>query len=232
MKALDFAAHVLFGIKENSYNSSKTVHYVEIFMWQTNTESESNGQIIKMTMSEAENRLRFSDFLRLLSDSADFRCYFNEQLSLVPFSAFRWETPGVTTASMNHYFECILLDSPELSRTPDVLAFSDYFASHGVDDVAVFPNLGNDAILIVPCPVAMDSAYGHIAAFLRNAPEKQRDSLWKSVGQAMTNRLSTQPVWLNTAGAGVAWLHVRLDSRPKYYGYITYKMPPKYKVFE
>jgi hypothetical protein len=136
------------------------------------------------------------------------------------FSVCQW-----TTASIDHHFECVLLDSPGLSRTPNVVAFSDYFTSHGVDDVAVFPNLGNDAILIVPCPVAMDSAYGHIAAFLRNAPEKQRDALWKSVGQTMTSRLSTQPVWLNTAGAGVAWLHVRLDSRPKYYGYITYKMP-------
>jgi hypothetical protein len=196
-------------------------------MWQTNTESESNGRIIKMTISEAENRLRFSDVLRLLSDSADFRRYFNEQLSSLPFSAFRWETLGVKMASLGRHFECVLLDSPELSRTSDVLAFSDYFASHGVDDVAVFPNFGNDAILIVPCPLAVDSAYGHIAAFLRNAPEKQRDALWKSVGQAMTNRLSTQPVWLNTAGAGVAWLHVRLDSRPKYYGYTTYKMPPQ-----
>ncbi len=31
------------------------------------------------------------------------------------------------------------------------------------------------------------------------------------------------PLWLSTAGGGVAWLHVRLDSRPKYYGYSPYK---------
>ncbi|MGI9175867.1 MAG: DUF6940 family protein [Rhodothermales bacterium] len=24
-------------------------------------------------------------------------------------------------------------------------------------------------------------------------------------------------MWLSTAGGGVSWLHVRLDSRPKYY---------------
>jgi hypothetical protein len=32
-----------------------------------------------------------------------------------------------------------------------------------------------------------------------------------------------KPVWLSTAGAGVSWLHVRLDDRPKYYGYRPYQ---------
>ena len=31
------------------------------------------------------------------------------------------------------------------------------------------------------------------------------------------------PVWVSTAGAGVSWLHVRLDDRPKYYGYQPYR---------
>jgi hypothetical protein len=31
------------------------------------------------------------------------------------------------------------------------------------------------------------------------------------------------PEWLSTAGAGVSWLHVRLDDRPKYYGYAPYR---------
>ncbi len=29
--------------------------------------------------------------------------------------------------------------------------------------------------------------------------------------------------WLNTEGGGVAWLHVRIDQRPKYYHYAPYK---------
>jgi hypothetical protein len=38
----------------------------------------------------------------------------------------------------------------------------------------------------------------------------------------MAARVSTTPVWLSTAGAGVAWLHVRLDDRPKYYSHRPY----------
>ena len=30
------------------------------------------------------------------------------------------------------------------------------------------------------------------------------------------------PVWVSTAGMGVSWLHVRFDSRPKYYRWGEY----------
>src|SRR4051812_31098730 len=46
--------------------------------------------------------------------------------------------------------------------------------------------------------------------------ENQKHSLWGLVGAAMQRRLSTRPVWLSTAGAGVSRLHVRLDDQPKY----------------
>ena len=91
------------------------------------------------------------------------------------------------------------------------------------DDVVTFPNLGGDAIMVVPCPRAADSVYGHLASFVRNAAESQVHSLWQSVGEAMRKRLSEKAVWLSTAGLGVSWLHVRLDSRPKYYGYAPFK---------
>src|SRR5262249_52829864 len=115
----------------------------------------------------------------------------------------------------------VLLESPELVRPSDSGAFAEHFAE-GVDSVAVFPNIGGDAIMIVPCPIAEASAYGHLAAFVRAAPESQRHALWQSVAKAMGQRISPKPVWLSTAGAGVSWLHVRLDDRPKYYGFEPY----------
>jgi hypothetical protein len=39
----------------------------------------------------------------------------------------------------------------------------------------------------------------------------------------MEKRLGARPIWLNTAGAGVPWFHVRLDKRPKYYGVDPYR---------
>ena len=86
-----------------------------------------------------------------------------------------------------------------------------------------FSNLGRDAILIVPCLKTVPSAYGHLAAFVREAPEAQRHALWQLVGEAMARRIGPKPVWLSTAGAGVSWLHVRLDDRPKYYRFGPYR---------
>ena len=87
--------------------------------------------------------------------------------------------------------------------------------------------------MVVPCPLADPSAYGHLAAFIRHAPEEQRDALWRRIGEAMAQRVGMKPVWLSTAGAGVSWLHVRLDDRPKYYGHGDHigRMPGKDRSF-
>ncbi|QEH35326.1 hypothetical protein OJF2_38770 [Aquisphaera giovannonii] len=165
----------------------------------------------------------FADVLGGWREDAAFRAWFNGVLAGLPFAAFRWETPAVTAATSSRAFEFVALDDPGLARRPAPDAFGDRFRAAGGEEVLAFPNLGRDAILVVPAPVAAPSAYGHLAAFVREAPERQRDELWRSVGEALAGRLGERPVWLSTAGAGVAWLHVRLDDRPKYYGYGPYR---------
>jgi hypothetical protein len=56
-----------------------------------------------------------------------------------------------------------------------------------------------------------------------HASVSENHALWRTVGKTLQERIAEQPVWLSTAGGGVSWLHVRLDSRPKYYGYHPYK---------
>jgi hypothetical protein len=166
----------------------------------------------------------FSEVLRRWQDDPVFRSFFIALLAGAPFSAFRWETPPITTHSADRPFEFALLDSPELASQPDPEAFAEHFGDvAGSNDVVSFPNLNNDAILIVPRPVVALSAYTHIGAFVRKAPNAQKHALWKMVGELMQRRLESAPVWLSTAGAGVPWLHVRLDKRPKYYGYAPYR---------
>lgn len=164
----------------------------------------------------------YHEVLESLQSDAAFRQRLNTALAEAPYSAFRWETPQVTKDTQDRPFEFVILDSPGLARRPDEKAFADYY-HQAEEDVTVFANLGRDAILVVPTPLADYSAYGHLAAFVRNAPEIQRHALWKAVGEAMIARLSDKPVWLSTAGAGVSWLHMRLDDRPKYYGYQPYR---------
>jgi len=193
-------------------------------MWKPHTTSELNGRAIKLTIHDATAPLPFAEVLRLWRDDEAFRSFFIAQLSAVPFVAYRWETPPLTITNIHRDFECVVLESPELVTTPDVGAFAEHFP-RAKNDIAVFPNLGNNALLIAPCPVDTHSAYGHLAAFIRHAPERQIHAMWQRIGETMLDRLTRQPIWLNTAGAGVSWLHVRLDSQPKYYRYAHYKVP-------
>src|SRR5262249_3207164 len=145
-------------------------------------------------------------------------------LAEAPFSAFRWETPPVTAASVTKPFEFVLLDEPSLTRSPDLHSFSTQFAGAAKGDMVLsFPNLGKDAVLVVPRPLAKPAVYVHLAPFVRQAPEAQKHALWSVVGRVMEQHLGAAPTWLSTAGAGVAWLHVRLDRRPKYYGHAPYR---------
>src|SRR5207248_1989453 len=149
-----------------------------------------------------------------------FRSFFINILTDAPYAVFRWETPPVAAASVDRPFEFVLLDSPGLATSPDPTPFAEFLRDDSASDSTVsFPNLGRDAILVVPRPIALRSVYGHLAAFVRGAPETQVHALWARVGRVMEETLGPAPVWLSTAGAGVPWLHVRLDSRPKYYGY-------------
>jgi hypothetical protein len=166
----------------------------------------------------------YRDVLRSWRDDEAFRSFFVSLLATAPFPAYRWETPPVTASTADREFEFVLLNAPGLDRTPDPLAFAEQFRSAAKDHRAVaFPNLGNDAVLVVPCPSGPEAAYVHLAAFVRHAPPAQVHDLWQVVGAAMDARLSAKPIWLSTAGMGVPWLHVRLDSRPKYYGFAAYR---------
>lgn len=192
-------------------------------MWRFAVEELSSGSRLRFGVELGSKPASVADVLRGWRTDAEFRAQFNSTLAAVPFSAFRWETPAVTDATLTRPFEFVVLDSPGLDRRPEPEAFAEHFGGADQGGGVVFPNLGGDAILVVPRPEAEPSHYGHLAAFVRHAPELQRHALWQAVGEAMARRVGAKPVWLSTAGAGVAWLHVRLDDRPKYYGYGPYR---------
>ena len=146
------------------------------------------------------------------------RTAFLAALSSAPFPSFRWECRSVTTASADVAFDAVIANSPELLVKPDPTPFAGQFdRTAGPTGTHSFPSLGGDAYLVVPAPTKPMRDFGHLAAFLRNASLDQQHLLWTEVASCVAERVSTRPLWLSTAGAGVSWLHVRLDTRPKYY---------------
>jgi hypothetical protein len=192
--------------------------------WEYRAEQLPGKQGIRYSILANSTPLSYAETFQLWLDDSEFRDWFLNLLAMVPFTAFRWETPPVTAKTVSKDFEFVALDSPGLDRTPDPHTFAEYFQSRvGLGCVLEFANLGRDAIMIVPIPLGDHQCYGHIAAFIRRAPHEKKHELLKAISKAMLSRLSNKPVWLSTAGAGVSWLHVRLDDRPKYYGYEPFR---------
>lgn len=189
-------------------------------MYQFEKTNINEGKSFKYLLHNQGQQLSYIDFITLLQQDEQFRSFFISLLSNISFHAYQWETPPVTKGTKDQLFEFVVSDSPGIDLPPDPGPFRAYFSPD--KETTVFANLGKDATLIAPAPSDQERNYSHIGVFTKNAPLQQQHHLWETVGRVTQNRMSDQPLWLNTAGGGVAWLHVRLDSRPKYYRHRTY----------
>ena len=189
-------------------------------MFETCVNEVGTTGVLKVRIFKEGTVLSYHSVISLWQQSEVFRAFYIEFLLSIKYIAYRWETPPLSLATVHRPFECVIINSPELDISSDADAFADYFSDK---DVVAFPNLGKDAWLVAPCPKAEISAYSHLATFSRNAPDHQNQALWQRVGCLVATHLDNTPKWLNTAGGGVAWLHIRLDNRPKYYCHSPYR---------
>ncbi|WP_036482177.1 hypothetical protein [Myxosarcina sp. GI1] len=192
-------------------------------MWKFHGELLKGDRFHKISIFADDKQLAYSEVIELWQNNSSFRDFFSSLLANAPFAAYFWETLPVTKSTVERKFEFVLANSPQLAQiNPDPSDFERYFSS-AEKEIVTFPNLGNDALLIVPLPIADRSAYPHLAAFIREAPKSQQHLLWQTIGKELKQKLNQQPVWVSTSGLGVSWLHVRLDSSPKYYCFEPYK---------
>ena len=132
------------------------------------------------------------------------------------------EFPGLA-AGQDPPFQFALLPAPGLLRMrEDAGSFAEHLADCGGRSVTSFRNLAGDSTLVAPCPAA-GVQHGHLAAFLRSAPRDRRAALFREVGAQAAAYAGGRTLYLSTSGSGVAWLHVRLDPRPKYYQYDPFR---------
>ena len=180
---------------------------------------------VKVNLLWGEAQLKVADVLTLWRDDPNFSVFFTNHLAQTPFKCFRWETPPATTTRLLLPYEHVLTDAPTLvGRAPDQASFAAPLAAlRPGETAAAFDNLGGDAALIAPAPLQNPADCTDLAAYCRAAPPDCAAGLWRAVGGAMRARLSETPLWLSTAGGGVAWLHVRIDQHPKYYRHKPYK---------
>lgn len=196
--------------------------------WQAHSESIEPGTT-RITIADASgNLLSFRAFFDSCVTKPQFGLWFTEEIRQVNQIGFHWELPPLVTGRLDQAFECVVVDNHQFATmSPDPISFANQFekaAGEPQTTVIEFPNLSGDARLLVPLPKSdQQSAYTHLAAFLNDAPRDQVRSFWQLAGALAREQISdTRPYWLSTAGMGVAWLHLRFDSRPKYYRYRPY----------
>ena len=186
------------------------------------TEPVDGGRRVRLEVDG--ELLSFAGWLDALAGNREAAVEYNAIVAAAPFSAFFWEHPPLTSDRLDAPVEFVQLDAPRLTRLRgDPSPFAAPFAAAEGEKIVRFANLGGDAELVAPRPVANEPAYPHLAAFVRRAPPDTIRSFWRTVALAVRERLGAQPLWVSTSGLGVAWLHVRLDSVPKYYQYLPYR---------
>ena len=194
-------------------------------MWIAKTENVQNGQRIQLY--QGKDPVSFGAYLKLLEEDQGFASWFTHLLAAADYDAFFWEHPPLSDANIDSEVEFVLLDSPALARLgPNPEPFSAHFERHREGEIVSFRSLGGDAVLLAPRPAGSLGACAHLAAFVRQASQSQIENLWRETGRAMRENLSERKLWLSTSGLGVSWLHIRLDSYPKYYQHRPYATMP------
>jgi len=197
-------------------------------MWSVNrtTLREKAGE--KVFLLRDGRAASFAQVIAAWRQDAEFRAFFAGELAATDQPEFFWEMPPIRRGQTGIAYEYVTIRSEKLARmAPDAQAFAAEFAG-APEPVVTFRNLGGDALLVVPRPMGEHRCYAHVGEFLRSAPDEQRQELFRVLGHAIADELqrSSEPIWVSTSGLGVSWLHVRLDTHPKYYQYRPYATPP------
>ncbi len=167
--------------------------------------------------------LSFKEVFTLWAENVGFIKFYKEALIAFGYQAFYWEHPAINEAFLEKKYECILQRSKPLENLQsNENTFKEYI--HANNQVADFMNLGKNARLIVPTKQTDQEVYNHLGKFINFAKDEQIIKIFQQLGDAVLEELKEEKaIWLNTAGLGVIWLHIRLDTKPKYYKTKLYK---------
>jgi hypothetical protein len=194
-----------------------------VTVWRTQRSAVDGNRGEKIALLADERPLTFENVIVGWRNDTGFRDLFIAELAASPYSAFFWELPSLSRATLANPFECVAIRSEALT---DMRADPSDFAEHlnpAAPIVVSFPNLGGDAVLIVPRKISGLDCYGHFAAFVREAPREQQHAMFQILADETEKLLKTgRRFWISTSGLGVPWVHVRLDLYPKYYQYRPY----------
>ena len=131
--------------------------------------------------------------------------------------SFFWETSVITKNQDTEYKEKFIENDDLHKMKQNYKSFSKKINQSKNKDVLSFFNLSKTSLLVVPKP-RNNKKYTTLKQFMDNATDKQQKKFWKKVVSSVNKMLKTHDkVWVSTHGKGVPYLHIRIDTNPKYY---------------
>lgn len=214
------------------------------------TSIEGGGTIIhyKLFDSQSNREMSMLESLELMSDANSpvgieireaLRSRLAEDANRLP--GYFFECRPFASRDAHVPFEFVIVRADQLTRAtndPDTSAFREHFSRRL--PFATFENVGKDATLVSVNPDLRreddgisnndnNNNYAHLREFVVNAPPWASRDIWIEVSRAAlarSARFPDLPIWISTSGLGVYWIHVRIDSLPKYYSYAPFKRYP------
>lgn len=222
----------------NKLNENRLYHF--------KSQNLSNVEGYKYKFYYQDRIATYKEFIYLLNSiNIDIINQLNTILTKHSIAIF-WECVPITKYEFDKKgFEFVVLPAYELNkRIVDIQPFNEYFTNNYKQEstIIAIDNIDKSSRLVIPCPnskiieqintkeLNMNDLQHmtHLNIFLKYSQENIKYDLWKKVSEEMLIRINNQSddykkIWLSTSGLGVSWLHIRLDSYPKYYNYQEYK---------
>jgi len=196
-----------------------------------NYKSKKDGDACILTFSRNKIPLTWRQFISLCkANNLSFFINMKDAILRTNFKTIFFNCPPVTMADLDNVFEVAILNAPDLDGiTTDVHTFKNKFVDKTM--VTSFKNINGDAVLVCPVPKKdqPEEIYSSLGPFIQSAGIEQQTAFWCLVAKDLDTLISERTVWLNTAGTAVSFLHMRLDSRPKYYKYMKFASSDYYK---
>ena len=128
---------------------------------------------------------------------------------------FQWNTSVAKWEGSVFRQECKL--DASLPKVQDFTPFVKHIDESKDPEATAFPNISGDTMLVVPMPKEGKN-FATLWDFMQNASSRQQQAFWKRVAKETRRQMKLHgKVWVSTHGQGVAYLHVRICTHPKYY---------------
>lgn len=176
------------------------------------------NNLFQFFFMENNNILLWKNVINLWKNHL-FIDFFTEAILSCNMDNFFWECPSISLLNINTQpFTCFIIKCNAVIKTANKKAFEEYFNTS--KRIVHFYNKDKSALLIVPKHLNNypEKAYINISNFLKYSPKYQLYQLFNEISKDLCIELKNNKcIWLNTHGLGVYWLHIRLDTYPKYY---------------